>query len=579
MEVSPPFSEVIPGLEDVQLRYFGKPSQFRTNPHDTTSPRIIWEPIESIGSVKSFKACFISNLTWKVVQDFQYPESIEEIRFDGYISRYNFDQLVVPLVNLRYLDIHLSSLEHLNFFNPLIQLNNLECLEITSINYTYVHATRANMGFVIENAIELLNIYFPSLSYLAVSVPALYTKEDEWTQAIVKSLIRHRATLRYLNVESPYPVLQDSLGRVLKDPATAKNFEEGLNHNSGLLDQITLISFHYYALHKTSSTEFWRHFLLQQEKLEYCQFWCDSPFKAASPKVIRNNAASLHTIALNNFNVSNDPDGTKHRLNCLSFRNCVNLKTIYLKGTASPQCGSIETDEASTNNNNKYSSDFENFELLPTSLEKVKICNILMSTEDTKFIITQLPNLISLHLEKIGEQGVLGLELEDLNKLVEENRLERIEIICGINRRSFEHSPGDGGYQTIAKILFKKQPRVWFRGVRNEEGGFDIFNEDDDEEDHEEDDESEPGSVTNIHINTNSEDEDTLSELPKRLPFQNQSRSNPTRSSIATSSRSRRQKPTSSIPSSLFQERPSIVNGLVDSEEANVIDFVRTFRS
>jgi hypothetical protein len=182
-------------------------------------------------------------------------------------------------------------------------------------------------------------------------------------------------------VDSPYPVLEDSNGKILSDPATAKDFD-GWN---GSLDQIHLSSFHYDALYRTSSTEFWRQFLLQQESLEYVQFWCDSPHKAASPKVIRNNPA-LHTVAINNLNVCVGNDGRKPRVNCASFQTCVNLKVIFLKGTASPTSA---TDPIPTTNSHvKRESDLDNFLLIPVSLEKVKIMNILMSMEQTNFLVT-----------------------------------------------------------------------------------------------------------------------------------------------------------------------------------------------
>jgi len=321
--------------DKVDFRYFGMPSEFRVS--DEWNLPIQWEPISRLGREKMIGATevFICNVPPGEQQAllFRSPQSVQGIHFEGRISQHQFETLVIPLVNLTTLDVHLSSLCHLTLKHTHLTLDLLTNLQISSTNFSSTDAGNCDMELVLENAIFLINLNFPRMNYLALSVPTLSSKESAWTHAIIRSLTRNSQRIKYLNLESPFPIVvppenMDSRQRFKCSPASLAELQE-----------VALKSFHYWAAMETGSTSFWKEFSLGQNELEYYHFWiqshCAFPLTVFED-ILRNNRGTIGTIAVNNLELETDElNGAGAQpplLNGSVFQHCAKLRILYIMG-------------------------------------------------------------------------------------------------------------------------------------------------------------------------------------------------------------------------------------------------------
>lgn len=327
------------------------------------------------------------------------------------------------------------------------------------------------MEKVMINICCLLSKTFPSLNYLAVSLPLLKDKDQELSQAVLKCIKTHHRTLKSLNIEltfdASFSLLDDSKTTNKSTSFTAEALLLSLSDSR----MIQLHSFHYFSTYRMDSTLFWRNFMMTQEKLGYVQFWCGEKYFPLPTQLILQNSSNLHTIALNINQLLATKTGVKRsHVDCGVFSKCYLLKTLVLKGKK------VENRVPSSSSNCKKLADIKNCRLLPQGLEQIRIIHLKMCSTDTTALARNMSKLKSLYLEDIGSDGELGLALVDLVHLLgkPDRTLVHLDIHNGLNKTSFKDVHADDGFATVARILFKIQKPDSFCVRLQPDGEYDI---------------------------------------------------------------------------------------------------------
>ncbi len=185
------------------------------------------------------------------------------------------------------------------------------------------------------------------------------------------------------------------------------------------------------------------------------------------------------------------------------------------------------------------------------------------------------------------------MDFEDLYTLIDCEKMERVEVVRGINRKTLELSREDSGYKIIAKVVLQKQRRTWFRGLRNEEGLFEVIpdpehdlEDKDEDQDLDDEDDEESELESNIHneppIFHSPEYGPGLEPKPEPVTaaaFSFKIRKDPQPGPSKFISKHETPKGYKRIPESVasseFQEIQSIVDRLVDADDANLNDFLQ----
>jgi hypothetical protein len=472
--------------------HIGSGSQYWKASDFHLAPEARWETTGTAGSTE-ISMCYVSDLLEadEATSNFTYPQKVEEIHLDGIITQNNFDKLIRPLRNLKLLEIHISSLENLYFERKIglsfyLHLPNLESLSISSYHFPSEYLAEFKMDRVILNFSLLLRMNFPSLNFLAVSVPLLRHKEHDITESILKCIKLHHRTLKSLNIECTLDADPEHVSYSLDNPPDFLRCEIEL---AGLKD-VQLHSFHFLSTFKTLGTKIWKKFLQSQRKLEYLQFWCKEKFYPLPTLLIHHNFRTLHTIALNiDPTMGSHRDSTVTQVDCAAFQKCSSLKTLVLKGKPREELTSDTLDhsgEDETPKANPQQPHFKNFQLIPKGLQQLRLIHLNLSIKDCRIIVKEMQHLSKLYLQDIGEQNGLGMSLEDLAYLLskKERVLTTIDIHSGINIQSAAEvskrgRAEGGGYLTIIKILFKSSRPKSFRALLGENDEYDVVEEDD----------------------------------------------------------------------------------------------------
>jgi len=423
---------------------------------------------------------------------FRSPHLVNDIHFDGFITHRNFDKLLLPLANLKHLEIHLSTLEHLHIAKKLYASNNeylqiptLEALQISAHHLLPTGKNVSNHSKILDNCVALLGITFPKLHYMALTLPLDDDREDEIITCIFKSLSAHRKTLKSFNLEIPFIVGSFNLKK------TSANFDSDFLMKNLTSLGLKLESFHFFTHFDSKSTEIWKRFAHTQTTLKYFNFWCIEKYYPLPLDVILKNSTNLQTVSVNislamalkRRGTSSTTRGLKKEpLDCSVFQSCHRLETLVLK-------------KEETNFNDeipKHNSDVKFFNNITKGLKNLRLINLSLSTEDTHFIASELTNLEHLFLEDIGEEEDLGIKISDVASLLSRQQtvLKTIHIRGGINGASLidmHKKPGDDklaqGYKTLSILLLRSQHVSTLRAVYDPElRDYDPINDTSDEE-------------------------------------------------------------------------------------------------
>lgn len=199
----PPTTSPLPDEEEPTALYIGHGSEFWKPFSISSTHTVMWLPSSELPNLEAAHIVYISDVErypGTEISIFRHPKFTEEIHIDGHISQPNFDTLISPLINLKVLEMHLSSLENLNVprkigFPQFMNLPKLESLQISSYNFGKRHVPIFKLEKAVQNVCSLLTKTFPNLSYLSVSLPLLRKKDKELSQSLLKSARIHYRTL------------------------------------------------------------------------------------------------------------------------------------------------------------------------------------------------------------------------------------------------------------------------------------------------------------------------------------------------------------------------------------------------
>ncbi|CAG7823222.1 unnamed protein product [Allacma fusca] len=155
-----------------------------------------------------------------------------------------------------------------------------------------------------------------------------------------------------------------------------------------------------------------------------------------------------------------DVSGNSIEMNCAHLQDCVSLEHIGFIGNRTKD-----------NSLGVFKPDLINADLLPKTLKFVEIYNILIAKEDVRVMAVKLPKIKTLHLENIGEAGELGMNVETLVDVLDNNRMLKIGVLSGFNAKSLHcYSSKDSTAVRMARILLGKEHNPSFVATLHYDG-------------------------------------------------------------------------------------------------------------
>jgi hypothetical protein len=204
--------------------------------------------------------------------------------------------------------------------------------------------------------------------------------------------------------------------------------------------------------------EFFRGILNQQKEMTWCGFVTHEDFRPFPQQIVKQNYLTLQKLHLSIGVV--DSTGNGIEMNCGYLQDCVALEHIGFIGNRTKD-----------NSLGVFKPDLINAELLPKTLKFVEIYNILIAKEDVREMAVKLPKLKTLHLENIGEVGELGMNVETLVDVIDDNRMLKIGILSGFNSKSLHcYSSTDSTAVRMARILLAKEHNPSFVATLHNDG-------------------------------------------------------------------------------------------------------------
>lgn len=160
--------------------------------------------------------------------------------------------------------------------------------------------------------------------------------------------------------------------------------------------------------------------------------------KTVLDKVVEQNYQTLTSIGMTKLVLNNN--GVLSIIDCSIFENCVNLKSLFLEGmsTGVLEPGIINVDK------------------LPTSLEKIEIATLAITSIDAHILLTEFDNLKTLFFGDIGHTGVFGVSVATMAQVIENRKIPYITLYGSLNGQLPEEgiSNGDPEHQVMINVRF-----------------------------------------------------------------------------------------------------------------------------
>lgn len=413
------------------------------------------ELLSTLG-VRSLQVGDNEELYYDLLPPFRYPSVVRNLSLTGAITDYKYFALVTPLTGLSEICLHFAALSELTIGTSHVEsFSVLKCLRISTAHVEASTTSDEAVVTVVENCIQLLQLVRSSrLERLLLDIPFSAAHEESMNCAILDCLVNHSYSIQYLQIY--YGILAADM-EVPMSPQMIRSFYKDmcrrlLDHpvRKTALSRIQLKRTSIASPTHVNNFSLWSQVIQRQKKLKEL-FYLNLTIEGVAEgcRCIQMNKDTLTKVLLHVGDMNSQSPTIV--LDGSVFNSCVNLTHVLIRGRR--LTWRLDNDQA-----NLWLTrmpKLRNAKELPKRLVLLSIRDIEVGCEDLHETLKGMHKLRKLRCMDIGMGDNQGMWAEDLWTILNDKRMDEIEISRAVNRESVNVMLGTTGLDHVQEHIMR----------------------------------------------------------------------------------------------------------------------------